>query len=566
MLSSLQEEDNSFEFIINAINQYNNGKKKEDTLKLIYTGTSAQLSYLGKRATISKPKESEILTIPFALIPARTMQKKYGIYSFSENILGKRNNAKFRHKLYSLPLGPSGHARYHATIADIKNAHKIKHVQKQVLELIMQIQAHNYIRSLKKLMVSLTAMMMLDPPDPEKIQHYLTLIKKENEHLKQQFLHDSNKMLSIQKYFDKYFPRFQSILQGALPFEADDKFRDEIIDQYPIIFCSTANQDLVEEQGELAYNGELCIKTVKLLFAPKRYVSKLKNKLQEIGLDQIEVIAFDNDIVARKTAPRGKHQDAFLNADTCDAMIDALHHDPELLLNRAFVSEKLKRCLQSFSESNNRESFLMAAWLLKHSSVDALTDVEALIKQHANLLLAELIQTKFSNDKHYHSVVSELVPDYYVSHVNQFSYIKALHLFRQAIENCSTIFDYSKECSHEELHQNLEPQDTTARDAYIHEYLQRLQNLYLVLTRDIGESIQNEANIKLRLAFIRNKYVELLDEYKSLRSSQEITDSELYLWVSGLQNENKKILVSGLLVQVGQSSPATKSKLNENSH
>lgn len=523
MLSSTKLERRGVDYILDIISKYNRLKSEEDGIKFIHGGTSANLAFIGRIATVTRFKASEILTIPHALIPSKQLRKKYGIDLHLHQLSMKKDALNYKYLLGAVANSDGISMCYQQ--ANNVNPIKISEIHRVVVTTILEMEPTTYIRSLKKLLTLMTSLILMDPSADEKIEHYLALLENVRKNLKER--------IDAHHYFDKYIPRIENILRArAIPFQPDDKFRTEILNQYPIIFCSIVESKTVSEANHRKfYDGELALPMIKILFTPQQHVGRLKAKLKEIGLqEQIKVYGYaaeigpDNPFII-------ENQDenevaAFLNASTTDELCMIADRNPTMMAAKKIVEEKMLNCLTAYLDGKGNEYLTMAAWLMINANSKAMENMPTILNDSASFSMYELLQSRSRTDQAYLKLVGNILSLDYLARLGEMLHLKAMLTLRQRIDNFHLLLDYERDLAPLELHNKIKPHAEQFKDdtEYLCEYLSRLQNLYAVWSRAKGAGKELE-RINARLAFAKKKYKELLDEYCE---SNEINDATLH--------------------------------------
>lgn len=541
LMISSKKEENGFVYILNVISQYNSFRNNELIIKFILGGTSADLAFVGKTTIITRLKTSDIVTIPHALIPCKKLRKKYGLHLFIMPIMAYQKDLIYYNNLLGGTVSIDGiTACYQYAIK--KNIIKIEDIHRTIIAIILQMEPNTYIRNLKKLLTLMTNMMLMDPAAKQKAHHYLVLLESVRDNLKDK--------IDVHFYFDKYIARIKNILGAEIsPFPADDKFRTEVLNQYPILFCSIADSKIhCDSTSERLYEDELSLKTVKLLFTPVQHVDRLRAKLQEIGfIEQIAVYGYalpDEMDNAEIEGQNANDEAAFLNALTVDELQVITNKHPMIISSKKIIEEKMINCLAAYLDGKATEHFFMADWLMKNANSITLTDMNKILSESANFSLYEILQSRAYNYKNYLPIVANIMSLDSLARLEDVLYLKALLELRQSLHYFHALFDFRNNFSYEELHQRIEPKQDlfVERNQYLYEYLARLQNLYTVWLKT-QTSAENAENVYSRLAFVKAKYIDLLNEYsQSNRLNHSITQSELFQMINRGSKLNDRLI------------------------
>lgn len=515
------------EFIKSIINQYNKSTTPENHIHVIHGGTSDILELMGVTAIVSHLHASKIVTIPQTILPKRYLRKQYGIPLIEENHTLKKVNGNYKR----LTLQQADHegisACYHAS-ANIKRLMKVNDVHRTITETILHMHARNYIRNFKKLMVLMTYMMLMDSEGKQKGQAYLSLLENERELLAKELRGKSDLIL-----FDKYFSRIKNILSGnAIPFNADENFRSNIQQRYPILYCAIIDSD---------NKNSLDLQTVKIMFTPKEHVVKLKNKIEKMQLN-VQVHGYTPPSLTPNLAksPVEMH---FVNANNLTDLRTVISANPQLLKSNDLIKNKITHLLHEHFYGDKDHHFAMATLLMKKATPEALTDLSDLLSKQLNFNLYEIMQTKGKLNKNYLHAIGEIVSTEYLTRMRDLSYLRSVLALRlnHDIENSDELFDYLSPT--DKLNALLSPNlnNFKHRSLYLYEYILRLQHLYTICTEDVAENPETMLN---HIQFIKNKYIEAVREYQQFSSlNAAIKDSDLYQQTRGLLREKNLILV-----------------------
>lgn len=323
--------------IYQQIQRYNQNKKEAEQINFLHGGSSAVFALLGQPVTVvSKakrlsPKEEkqqslqsqlfhvEEKTIDNKLYSTGVLRKEFGIYPFGGELSvgafgsaeGKRREGVNYKSISGMDATMTGvtetlkyakHAKRFNTIADM---------HKRITSIITQIERSNCIRSMKILLMEFTNVMLMDPHAKQKKAYYLALLRNERDNMLAMAGSKNDKAFNeLLKKYDKYYKRIENILNSKnLPFKANPEFRQQIIEQYPVIYCAaipTTQTAILKFSGgissERLINREIDLASVKLLFTPEEYVDDLRKRLSKLGLDHIVVHGMPS-LVEEKLAP-----------------------------------------------------------------------------------------------------------------------------------------------------------------------------------------------------------------------------------------------------------------------
>lgn len=499
------------EYIFNVIQHYNQNQS-ENPIRFIHANSSLTLSLVGKTATVTKPRSSEIIMVPYALIPHEKLRKKYGIYPLVSDVklaqIKRINKARYHH-LFGTNATSAGVRSSYASIQNTQFFTEVEEIHKLILKIILKMTPRNYIRSLKQLLVMIVNMVWLDKTAAEKGQYYLELLKTEGRALKHQ-------NIVLNHYFDKYFVRIENILKaGILPLPIDTKLREELQEIYPIFFCSTIEAIPINEH-ESFYPDELYFETVKIAFTPEKHLDRLKAKLAEIGL-------LDKMIVH-----------GFLDP-------------PETLINQESedLPTHLMKNISAFLMGQGNTYLLIAARLIINAEQKIVTHLMEQLAKRSDFVLHQLLDRPEKKTEQYTRLIHQIISPEYIARLANIHYLQALLKLRCKLHDCSWILDYEQPLSNQALQQILEPKQLrlSQHKKYLFEYLLILQDFYAVLVK--GWVLFSEAHqrncINTLMNFVRGKYLSLLEEYeKDFGIDEAIIKSELYQAIKTLFPETKR--------------------------
>lgn len=528
--------------ILNTINQYNNSvhTEKSSCINFVHPTTSASLAFMGKRATAIRPQSSEILTIPPVFLSPVLLRKKYGIYPLytRTDFIHFAANAKATDdkRLPMMKSDLEGVTVCYQTIKKFPSFFQIEDLHKAITELIIELQPNNYIRNLKKLMVFMVNMIMLDGDGYRKGEHYLKLLQNEKKNLEIQFRHQHEKLNNLRKYFEKYVLRIESILKRkTIPFVTDGKFRREILEPYPIICGLYLDNDHLFNSTPMV--NELSLNAVKVMFTPSAFMQRLNQKLSELGFSHIKVYGYTMPEILEGEDQEFTAQELFFKAVSLAEVNAVLQKNNNFLKNREMIEKKLAACLTAYLEGKGSEYYTIASWLLKNASTETLVNMGQVLSSYGNYYLYGILQSKSKIDKSYLDNVRNISSSDYLYRLKDMLYLQSLSELRAHIGN-PFLVDYSNLYDQAQLNALLEPTNLMSdRNKYLETYLYRLQHYYVVLTRDSINLLDNTENIFARLDFVRDKYSELLYEYKKQHLIiDNIISSELYQSIKEMDN------------------------------
>lgn len=547
MASAAESNKQDLSYIIDIIHKYNAAVAHENHVRFIVNNSSALLSLMGKTATVTHPKESRILMIPFALIPYRELRKKYGIYPLfiDRRLFSKEKNQRAHYLLGSdeTEVGIKHcyqNANYEFFLSNPEELHKM------ILQKIMQMTPHNYLRNLKILFVLLVNAHFLDQDLAKKAEHYFTLLQ--NVRLR---LRKAN--VNVTTYFDRYYLRIENALKNKLmPLQADERLRNEIQTQYPIIFCTSAIPSI--DKDAAIFRNQLPVSLIRIALTPHEHVNTLKGKLKELGIaEHIDVHGIDrfhiNELNDEPCLYRSSSSD---KVNCWQELQELINKDKSLLSDKHRLLKKINNCIKDHLTGKDMEQLLVASYLFKNADAETLFAVHASLTTHIDFILQKYLYGEQRSGEH-HYAVSQIISDSYLSRLEGLAYLNALVYLRKHIEGFFSLCDYAKKLSYFELQKLLEPKHMplSLRGDYLQKYINRLQYFYLVLTHDSAMLTQYAEHISERIAFVENKYVELLEECeKDYGLSEEVLYSNLYQATKKSLLETKKKWLSLILSKI----------------
>lgn len=516
MASSHQTEVAAVELIKTIINQYNDSVASQESIKGLYRGASDSLYLIGRTATFSpRQNESKIVTIPPVFIPHMHLRKEYGIPIIEQN-----HDVKLKDKLnyHQLSMISANHADiteyYHSTL-NVKKPLKIAEIHKVITETILNMRAHNYIRNLKKLLVLMTYMMLIDEKGKDKSKDYLSLLENERSILELELRGKSDMHL-----FNKYVARIKNILTGnTLPVHADDDLRSAIQNRYPILYCAVVDPE---------NKNILHLDAVKIMFTPHEHVENLKERVEKMQL-QVKVHGYDAPLLENIAEHASEEELLLLNAANIDELDKLTKDKPHLFASTECAKAKIQNCLASHFQGQENSHLAMAALLMKNIPVEVLSDITKTLEHQFNLGLYEIVQYKDKLNKEYLKNAVQVISQDYFTKLNDLAYLKSLLTLRlnsELKDSSHHLFDYSHEA--EKLHALISPNAEAyqQRSDFLLEYISRLQHLYAVFKKDVTTDPEN---VNKHIEFIKNKYAEAVKEYKKLQPlDHRIIHSELY--------------------------------------
>lgn len=270
------------------IQEYNKKQDENAQIQFLHGGSSALFAFIG--LTIAEK------TIPAALIPTGILRKKYGVYPVSgeQEIgvyqYGERKAALNYQNLSGMDTSLHGVTTTYDYANNSKRIISRDKLHENILIHIKYMTIRDYVRSLKMLLLDMTNLVLLFP-ESRRVDYFQLLELRRAELVAQ---HPDSK--DIDAYFSKYVARLSNIINMKdLSFVANEEFRDIVLNQYPVIFCSTVKAtDLYGGVPEEKFvKGEISLQTIKMMFTPHACVDDLKTKLNLIGLEGIEVAGYE---------------------------------------------------------------------------------------------------------------------------------------------------------------------------------------------------------------------------------------------------------------------------------
>lgn len=284
--------------IYNTLVNFNKGKEIKDRIKFIHGGSSSVFAFVGKSVYVTdEMNQTTTKEIPFSLIPTGMLRKKYNIYPVSGELeigtfnYGKRKAGINYHFLSGMDVSYQGVCET-LTYAKLSNRIvTVDRIHQHILSLIGHLSPDYFHRSLKMLHMAITNLMLIDVNGEQAGKKYIMLLIEKYQELLAQFPDRSE----IKNYFNKYLPKLNDLIsRKSLPFESDENFRQLILNQYPVIYCSTVTpRDFTDGlPDEKIFRGEINMETVKILFTPTEFVDSLRKTLDKLSLTSIQVIGY----------------------------------------------------------------------------------------------------------------------------------------------------------------------------------------------------------------------------------------------------------------------------------
>ena len=225
---------------LEKIEVYNSSHSKTDKIRFVHGCLSGIFAFMDREVFF----EGERKVVPQALIPSGILRKKYGLYPLSgelgrgvfgqEGIDARKGGVNYCHisgmdaKASGLTVAAS-YAEGGCRFTGIESIHE------KIEKLIVGIRKDNYIRSLKELMMHVTNIMIMDPHAPSYATRYIDLLVFKFNELKKDTKDDE----LLSRIFTKYIGYIASKFRDEnIPFKADERFMNEVLNQFPIIICS----------------------------------------------------------------------------------------------------------------------------------------------------------------------------------------------------------------------------------------------------------------------------------------------------------------------------------------
>lgn len=532
---------NALHFILETIDQYNAKQSADEAIKFLHPGTSAELSWVGKTVTVFKPKASEILTIPYELMPLSFLRKSYGIAPVLEN----------NQKIFGSLADKNGIESCLKLIRKFSERRQAQ-LDRLIVQTIVGINVSNYIRSLKKILLYVTNLMLLDDKPREKTKPYLDAIHYEYTVLEKKIT-DPLKKEYLRKKFSHYVARIENVLMGnALPFVPDNKFREEILSRFPAIYCAK-HMPLEKKSIKELNTPTLLLDSIKVIFVPTKYTKALRSKLKDLDRESIEVYGFedaDNCSIS--------FSDKAIVLMQMKTLRDFIQHwdKYEKELDRRLLVEKFNHLLASIFHQHDPENYLIAAWIIKNAHSTHLEEIKSYLQKHSSYKLCESLQNKSLENSGYLKHVSDLFNEYYLS-FSQMRALCSLIYLKDHLKDFAQLVDFDLHLSNHDLLAIFEKNlISDNKEEYLHNYLICLQHYYVLLTKalEFSSTLEENAIIQGRIASIKGKYIVLMTGFLSeYQLDQAIYGSELFLAVeSAFKGKWKKIMIEEKKgVQVG---------------
>lgn len=507
--------------MLSIIKEYNKDKAEDDQITFLHGGSSVPIAIAGKKVGFKKYKENKTIktSIPAAIFPGGLLRKKYGIHPLS----GERHMGTFfagnrkRGVNYNFVSG-MGVDREGINVVSsyAKNYGKpSRTLHEEILNQLSMIDAHykaSYIISLKKLVMFCANLWITDPETAKKnANDYIGLLKNEYKNILLNHPEDEQR---IKKYFDKYISRIEDILNGkAITFSSDEQFQKEIANQYPVIFCSTAESKpfFYGLVGERTHEGALPLSTVKIMFTLPEYKKTLQSKMEELGLTvQVHgLMAIEKN---KEKETKGEKIDSsflkFMDASNLNVLIK---ESKTISLNKDICTKKIKSCLENFvSEEKGEEYFKMAWWLLKDAKTRRLDiDLYSLRDQYSKEVSGfETQKEKLAVDPDYLHVASQYLHKDLQASFPKFQKISYLyHLADFLFISKTTLFDYPQEVSNIENNLNQRIKYHTPS-----QILGILDKIFHILNEDQKYYPEHAPYINACLKIIKHRIYDLLED------------------------------------------------------
>lgn len=528
----------SIETVFKIIEDYNRDKDTADKIKFIHGGSSAFLAFIGKKTHFQDSKGNTIeAVIPSALIPTGVLRKKYGVYPISGELgfgafgFNQSRRTGINYSAISGMLADEyglsiarGYAFGAKGMVDIASMHG------QLTDTIVYMKKYNYISRLKMLVMLSTNLMLMDPGGAElNAKNYLQLLQTEYETFLKAFPKDEN----IKKYFDKYLPRIEKILNGkTLPFVADWGFRQAILTQYPLVICSTveseyARSDIPKEQF---YRGNVYLDKVGLMLTPAKYVERLKSDLKKLGV-KIAVAALPE--LPKETLSEA----SFLNVKNVTEFNDKFK---KLKLPDDINSENFREILSTaqtlYLETADAGLFELMKFLLTTSSFQPYQEYENYFNQAYGDY--QTLARKVAANPDYFEFNEPLRKKFAL--LENMEYLHALHEITQR-KNGSELVDYA----------NI---DISAAKQYITNILEScnnsyhraamLESMYRVFACDLKQTIKVPDVLLELIALVKKMFSEILLANPKLVTEDSATIKSFSIVQALLEEVTNKNIIS----------------------
>jgi hypothetical protein len=509
------EREEATKQILSVINIYNQDKEGGDQIKFIHGGSSARLAIVGKDTAFINYKTKETIKahIPLAIFPDGILRKKYGIHPLS----GERGPGTFGNgsrkiginytHVSGMPITEEG-IEVVLTYATLKKSH----IHHEILSCIYSIDPEHYILSLKKLVMYAANLSIVNPTSASKnADNYMGLCKNEYLNLTKRAPTDPK----IKIYFEKYLPRIENILKGKeIKFDTTLSFQEEIKNQYPIIFCSTAkSQDFSSGiLGEIIHAGELPLNTVKIMVTLPEYVSTLKKKIKTLEL-KIDVFGYIPSIKYNEDTSLQKLNHVKSLSELMK-IIPTVKHHPDF--EEIVISKIILYLKEYMLQNKDEEYFQMACWLLKNTKLD-------LGEKYIDCQnLYQNIKSKVMADSTYLSTQDRYLnnnPEKQFKRLEKIVYFDALHYFASKDRLSVLNSPYDKSDIPNQL--NILMDD----EWHNHEKeLAMLEKLFTVLNIELVNSKDQREYFSEVIKQIKNKYCELMYTYPEVEKLASCDD------------------------------------------
>lgn len=500
MLMPRPFDNKTLEFILDIINQYNAEAEPLSNIQYVYVGSSAELAWIGKTVQVYRPNESEIVTIPHAIIPFNQLRKRYGI----SPLLGKHRT------LTGAKADKKGIQACLELISHI-TAQQLMRLDKLIFETIFGINQNNYLRSLKKLVALCTNMMLFDEKAKEKSYTFLDALQYEFQNLEKQLYKNPDQLSQLHYDFNHYLARIENVLSGkSLPFQPDSKFRNEILTSFPILYCSTSTPSHQKKDPASIIQFE----KIKIIFSSQQNLPALELKLKEIGLSDVRVYGYETRRLSDFSVSLSDNEIAVMRAHTLKEITSICDKSEKCLSSNKILIYKFTNCLNRLFINYDDQSYPIAAWIIENASNKLLTEIKLKFNKSINFKKCKRLYEKYIYNKYY----LQHIKTYYNEYYSSFSAMRSLEgliLLKDKIQE-NRLFNFSDHFNNNMMLSMLESNlEKVNKQNYLLEYLMRLQNYYNILMKELEYcgTLEQAAFLQSRIASIKGKYIVLMNEY-----------------------------------------------------
>jgi hypothetical protein len=525
--------------LADRIRQHNAAHPAE-TIKFVHGSTSAAFAFMGKE--IITPA-GERTAIAKAFIPTGQLRKRYGVYPVSGELamgafgVGGVRKVGINHSAISgmvadeegLGVALNYAQNFTGRMVDVKKIHK------NIEQLISEFTPENFIVHLKLLAMQITNVLLIDPEAHQKADVYLQRINNEYNAICKSLQQAGRLNDEFHRRFRKYFVELaEKLKQKRFVLKAEDKFREQVTKQFPIIICSTV-QPRSFGRGvyhEKVYFGDIPAETIKIVFTPFDHVETLKERLAEGGMDYIQVVGFQP--APREIARSQLDQallDEILHATTPDALGSAIAKITETGYARdRYLDALIHELLKNYIEDGKEERFQLLIWFFKN--IQESEEHEVYFNTEAALY--ERLKRKVDVSPKYLSRLGDKKILDQFERMSVIPYIHALakvtQLFYFQGERVpgidSDFLDYTKPFSSQF---DSELQKFTNNQNNASDSLRRLCYLYLVLSyeNDLESSENKKNNIIKRMQEV--KKLILINTENYLRNNESRYDDDRHI-------------------------------------